>query len=273
MGMAIIVSIVAQPEPLPSDSISQREVSRLLNDDTVEFIWRNGYGGLTFRYSAGSRYFTWVPNSYRAQLERAIMRAAWVSPYIRVPEFDSIRPGFGGWWTSSAALPGDSAVRDIGKSQPARTVAAIATGLRQLHDRAPAANCPFRWNYDVSAAAHKIATSNTWRDYPDAEYANLPVDVALDYLRNGNGLSHDLVVCHGDPCSPNTIIDNAGNFVGLVDLGDLGVADRWADLAIASWSLNWNYGPGWEDLFFQVYGIIPNPEKITYYRLLWACAE
>lgn len=27
----------------------------------------------------------------------------------------------------------------------------------------------------------------------------------------------------------------------------LGVADRWADLAVATWSTTWNYGPGWEE--------------------------
>ncbi len=31
-----------------------------------------------------------------------------------------------------------------------------------------------------------------------------------------------------------------------MDLGCLGVADRWADLAVATWSTTWNYGTGWE---------------------------
>jgi kanamycin kinase len=47
------------------------------------------------------------------------------------------------------------------------------------------------------------------------------------------------------------------------------VADRWADLAIASWSLGWNFGPGWEAAFYAAYGIAPDPERIAYYRLLW----
>jgi aminoglycoside phosphotransferase len=57
-----------------------------------------------------------------------------------------------------------------------------------------------------------------------------------------------LVVCHGDACAPNTLITDDKRWSGHVDLGDLGAADRWADLAIAAWSTGWNYGPGWEQL-------------------------
>jgi kanamycin kinase len=78
-----------------------------------------------------------------------------------------------------------------------------------------------------------------------------------------------LVVCHGDACAPNTLIDDEGNCSGHVDLGALGVADRWADLAIATWSVNWNYGPGWEGALLNAYGVAPDPERSRYYRLLW----
>ena len=81
-----------------------------------------------------------------------------------------------------------------------------------------------------------------------------------------------LVVCHGDPCSPNTIVDADGNWVGHVDLGALGVGDRWADIAVATWSLEWNYGPGWDDLLLDTYGIAADPERTAYYRLLWDLA-
>jgi hypothetical protein len=53
------------------------------------------------------------------------------------------------------------------------------------------------------------------------------------------------VVCHGDACVPNTLLDRTGRWIGHVDLGTLGVGDRWADLAIATLSTEWNYGPGW----------------------------
>ncbi|MGB3685154.1 MAG: phosphotransferase [Ornithinimicrobium sp.] len=76
------------------------------------------------------------------------------------------------------------------------------------------------------------------------------------------------VVCHGDACAPNTLLDTDGRLVAHVDLGALGIADRWADLAVASLSLEWNFGHGYESTFFHAYGIEPDPERIAFYRLL-----
>lgn len=82
-----------------------------------------------------------------------------------------------------------------------------------------------------------------------------------------------LVVCHGDACAPNTLLDEYGRLVGHVDLGTLGLADRWADIAIATWSTAWNYGPGWEETLLAAYGVGPDPLRTAYYRLLWDLAE
>jgi kanamycin kinase len=78
-----------------------------------------------------------------------------------------------------------------------------------------------------------------------------------------------LVVCHGDACAPNTLIGADGRWSAHVDLGALGVADRWADLAVATWSARWNYGPDWEQPLLDAYGVAADPERTAYYRLLY----
>ena len=79
----------------------------------------------------------------------------------------------------------------------------------------------------------------------------------------------ELVVCHGDSCAPNTMLTDDGHWSGHVDLGALGVADRWADLASATWRATWNYGPGWETVLLYAYGVAPDPRRTRYYRLLY----
>jgi kanamycin kinase len=49
----------------------------------------------------------------------------------------------------------------------------------------------------------------------------------------------------------------------------VGVADRWADLAVATWSAEGNYGPGWTADLLTVYGVKNDPVRTRYYRLLY----
>jgi kanamycin kinase len=59
----------------------------------------------------------------------------------------------------------------------------------------------------------------------------------------------------------------------------LGIADRWADLAVATLCLRWNYsGPrSWEDELLEAYGIrgyAPQKNRsIDYYRRLWQAPD
>lgn len=131
------------------------------------------------------------------------------------------------------------------RMRPLDAVCAIARGLRMLHDTLPVFDCPFDWS--VEARRSRCI---------QGERLRVP---SIDRL----------VVCHGDACSPNTIIASDGSPAGHVDLGSLGVADRWADLAVASGSLEYNFGQGWEDEFFKVYGIERDEERTSFYRVLW----
>jgi kanamycin kinase len=130
-------------------------------------------------------------------------------------------------------------------------VPAIGRGLRRLHDALPVAACPFR-----DPGVPWLTPEQRERPAVREALAALP---PVDRL----------VVCHGDPCAPNTLLDVDGRPVGHVDLGQLGVADRWADLAVATWSTVWTWGPGWEGALLDGYGIAPDPVRTAAYRRLW----
>lgn len=77
------------------------------------------------------------------------------------------------------------------------------------------------------------------------------------------------MVCHDDACVPNTLLADDGSYVGTVDLGSLGTADRWADLAVAIFSLGRDFPGAWTAELFDAYGIDADQTRLQYYRRLW----
>ena len=193
----------------------------------------------------------WNPAGSGESLAEEARRIRWLAGRFPAPEVVGSGDDASGEWLATRAIHARSAVASPWLERPDVAVRAIAEGLRRLHEGLDPATCPFDWSVgrrlaEAHAAGHPI---------PDELAAPPPVD--------------RLVVCHGDPCAPNTLIDDDGAFRAIVDLGRLGVADRWADLAVVSMSLEWNYGPGFESLFFGAYGIEPDPVRVAYYCALW----
>lgn len=206
-----------------------------------ELAWRNDLGGLVFRVGAG--YLKWNPRSTGIELDRERIRLGWIS--ARHPAPRVIDHGVDGdaQWLLTGALPGGPAVGDQWRARRPEAIRAIAAGLRALH-AIPVDVFPAAW------------TAESWvgRRSPSIG-PRPPVD--------------DPVLVHGDACAPNTLISDDGAWTGNVDFGDLAVGDRWADLAIASLSLDWNFGEGHQAELFDAYGIAPDQERIRWYRALW----
>jgi aminoglycoside phosphotransferase len=235
-------------------------------------VWENELGGLTFEVGAGADrcFVKWSPAASGIDLAAEAARLPWAVSFTPVPRLLGQGADGGGSWIVTAAVPGLFAVADRWKAEPATAVTAIGAGLRAMHEALPVAACPFSW-----MAAGRLADARRragqglidpagWHE----DHQPLGIGRALELLADIPPVDR-LVVCHGDSCAPNTLLTDDGRWSGHVDLGELGVADRWADLAIATWSTGWNYGPGWERLLLDAYGIAPDPDRTRYYRLLW----
>ena len=238
------MSIPAADVPIPP------LVTRLARGSALTPVWRNAIGGLTFR-TADDRFIKLGPRTLETSMSDEAERLAWAAPYLRVPTV--VEQGEDGdqEWLVTRAIAGRSAVDPEWIARPDAAVRAVGEGLRALHDAMPAASCPFDWTVPArlaNAAARGI-------EVPAALLESPEIDV--------------LVVCHGDACCPNTLIGDDGVWSGHVDLGQLGLGDRWADIAVASWSTEWNFGPGWEDALIDAYGVEPDRERLGYYRALW----
>ncbi len=223
-------------------------VKRLASGRPILAIWVNANSGVTFRVGTRTEFIK-VAEASAVNFGGEVRRLRWAARYVAVPRVLGHGVEGNTAWLHTRALPGLSAVHPRWLAEPEAAIRAIGSGLRMLHDRLPVRSCPFDWS-----ATTRIAPLSP------AKRAELGQPPAIDQL----------VVCHGDACSPNTLIDSAGHCCGHVDIGDLGVADRWADLAVATLALQWNYpGHDSEANLLAAYGVDPDPPRIDYYRRLW----
>lgn len=241
----------------------------LIGGRRFELMWQNELGGLTFAIEGrdGSRTFVkWTPVGSGIDPAREIARLRWAGLWLPVPRVLDHGWDADGEWIVTAGLPGEHAVSARWLSDPATAVAAIGTGLRTMHETLPAGQCPFTWSTEsrIAQACRAGLDPARWAQL----HRHLSASDALGIVSAPPPIDR-LVVCHGDACAPNTLLDADGNCIGHVDLDSLGVADRWADLAVATWSTTWNYGPGWEEPLLAAYGVDPDPDRTAYYRLLW----
>jgi kanamycin kinase len=234
-------------------------------------VWVNELGGTTFEVGQGpDRCFVkWSPaGSGLPGLAGEVARLRWAAPFTPVRVVLAHDHDDQGEWLVTRPLAGENAVEPRWVADPATAVRAIGEGLRALHESLPVAACPFSWSVQdrVTSAFNRAPQLDPARWH--AVHQGLGVPAALDIIGRPPPTDR-LVVCHGDSCAPNTLLGPDGRWTGHVDLGALGVADRWADLAVATWSTEWNYGPGWTEPLLAAYGIVPDPPRIAYYRLLW----
>lgn len=216
-------------------------VVELAAGQPADLVWRNELGGLTFRIA--DRFVKWNPRHTGIDLDRERVRLEWLATRHPAPRVVASGDDDHAQWLVTEALSGDCAVGDVWRARCSEAVQAIATGLRAIH-AVPVDEFPHNW------------TTEVWVGRTPEPLGPRPPIL-------------DPVLVHGDACAPNTLISTAGEWTGHVDLGDLAVGDRWADLAVASLSLDWNFGEGHQDELFHAYGIEPDEERIRYYRALW----
>lgn len=207
----------------------------------IELAWRNELGGLTFRI--GEAFVKWNPRRTGIDLARERSRLDWLVGRHPAPRVVAWGEDDEAQWMVTIALPGECAVGDTWRARRPEAIRAIAAGLRALH-AIPLDDLPAEWSAEV------------W------------VGRTPESLGPRPAVDHPVLV-HGDACAPNTLISPEGRWTGNVDFGDLASGDRWADLAVASMSLDWNFGSGHQQELYDAYGIEPDAERIAYYRALW----
>ncbi|UGS26267.1 APH(3'') family aminoglycoside O-phosphotransferase [Microbacterium resistens] len=167
---------------------------------------------------------------------------------IAAPEPRDWREGADGACLVMTAIPGVPASELAGKDLLAAWPS-IAQCLAALH-ALDAATCPFDRGLErmFARAQDVVGRGAVDPDFLPDEDRGTPAPELLarverELARRLSLEAHEEVVCHGDPCLPNLLVDpETLRCNGMIDLGRLGRADRYADLALlrANAAENWS---------------------------------
>lgn len=196
-------------------------------------------------------------------------RLRWAASRLPVPAVVASGSDGDVGWLVTDGLPGRNATAPELRADPANVVPELARALRRLHGTA-VDDCPFRLSVDDALATVRRRVAAGTVDATDLreEHRHLSPDDALSVVEKLAPEDEDLVLCHGDFTFPNVLLED-GRATAYLDLGELNVADRWWDLAVATWSTTWNAGPGWEQTFLDAYGAELDDCRMTFWRLVY----
>ncbi|MFC7375834.1 MULTISPECIES: aminoglycoside 3'-phosphotransferase [unclassified Brachybacterium] len=228
---------------------------RVLLGDLADEQWRevdSGESAARVHASEGERlYAKLVPMEGIADLAAERDRTRWAGGHgIPGPRVAHWAANADGACLVTTAVPGVPADQ-VDRSHARQVWASVVRAARGLHATA-ISDCPFdRGLQHMAATAADVVSRGAVspeflrpeqehvdpRDLLTALESELPAQLERE--------AGDLVVCHGDLCLPNVLVDpDSLEVTGFIDLGRLGLADRHADLSL----LLANSGDTWPEL-------------------------
>ncbi|QOG08851.1 APH(3'') family aminoglycoside O-phosphotransferase [Aureimonas sp. OT7] len=254
----------------------------LLEDSRAWVPVRSGESGnFIYRRDDGLAYAKIASPARVADLADERDRLTWLHGRgIACPEVIDWRATEKGACLTMTAIPGVAAV-DLSGADLLKAWPSMAQQLGVLHSL-PVVQCPFerRLSRMFASAVDVVSRNAVNPDFLPDEDKNIPLQELLARVERGLPVRldqerADMVVCHGDPCMPNFIVDPRSlQCAGVIDLGRLGTADRYADLALMvanageSWTTPHEAERGFT-ILFDILGIsAPDRERLAFYLRL-----
>jgi aminoglycoside 3'-phosphotransferase I len=197
-------------------------------------------------------------------------RLCWLAGRVPVPAIAHFVRSSVDAWLLMEAIPGKTAYQMLEASDDNHLaiVDALAAFLRRLHS-IPVNECPFNSDhtYRLAQARTRIDAGLVDVDDFDDERQGWTADQVWKALQNLLPSAPDPVVTHGDFSLDNLLMEN-GEVVGCIDVGRLGIADRYQDLAII-WNCLGEFDASLQQRFWQQYGIADvDGRKLQFHLLL-----
>lgn len=238
-------------------------------------------GDRVYRSADGTRYAKLAEGTRALELAGERDRLHWLAGKdIACPALLDWQENEHGACLMMSAIPGIPAV-DLSGADLLKAWPSMVEHLAALHALA-ADDCPFERSLTTmfARAADVVARDAVNPDFlPDEDkehqardlLARVEAELRLRLAQE----QADRVVCHGDPCMPNFMVDRETlRCTGLIDLGRVGTADRYADLALmlANAGENWTTAEEAERAFAILFSTLrieaPDRERLAFYLRL-----
>lgn len=199
-----------------------------------------------------------------------MVRLNWLTEFMPLPTIKHFIRTPDDAWLLTTAIPGKTAFQVLEEYPDSgeNIVDALAAFLRRLHS-IPVCNCPFNSDRVFRLAQAQSRMNNGLVDASDFddERNGWPVEQVWKEMHKLLPFSPDSVVTHGDFSLDNLIFDE-GKLIGCIDVGRVGIADRYQDLAIL-WNCLGEFSPSLQKRLFHKYGIDnPDMNKLQFHLML-----
>jgi aminoglycoside 3'-phosphotransferase-1 len=199
-----------------------------------------------------------------------MVRLRWMGHHLPVPDVLQFVRTADEAWLLMSRMAGKTAYQLLTSDSDAHgdIVDALVEFLKRVH-AVPVAACPFNSDdaFRRSQARARIDAGLVEIDDFDEERQGWSAEQVWQELQTLLPLSPDPVVTHGDFSLDNLLIDQ-GQVVGCIDVGRVGIADRYQDLAIL-WNCLGEFNPALQRRMFERYGIAePDRGKLQFHLLL-----
>jgi aminoglycoside phosphotransferase len=263
------------------NSISMIDIHELpaaMRDLLAGATWHDetfGFSGVqVFRIARPSEpvyYLKIATHPHRQELLAEQELLVWLQGRLPVPAVAAWHEDNERSYLLISEIPGIMSYNDAFKQNIPALIRLLAEGMRLIH-RVDIQHCPFdqRLAARMEQARQRVEAGLVDEGDFDRQRQGMRAGEVFQMLIASQPSQEDLVFTHGDYCLPNVLIDpDRMHLNGFIDWGRAGIADRYQDIALATRSLTYNFGPGWEELLWQAYGLEQvDHAKIEFYKLL-----
>ena len=215
-----------------------------------------------------------------ASMAEQVQMMQWLKGKIPVPQVIAYEEDNGKSYLLMSKINGEMSCDDYYLEHPQVLLEALVCGLKMLWE-VDIKECPCIRDLDIVLGEARIRVEDNLVDLDNVELTTFveggfenPKHL-LEWLES-NRPTFEPVLSHGDYCLPNIFLKN-GQITGFIDLGRIGIGDKWNDIALCYRSLKHNFdgtygGKVYEDfnpdMLFEKLGMEPDWNKIKYYLLL-----